>query len=100
MILPRNTLNFIDILLLFIQLLQSYQHSYSQWVSLTASPMQCAVMNGTRLTLGSLGHEDSYNEYRDAPAHEASISHELLSGAAAFAAARAYENHVAQNGMY
>ncbi|KAJ2961543.1 hypothetical protein NQ176_g10997 [Zarea fungicola] len=44
------------------------------------------------------GHEDSYNEYNNAPAHEASISHELLSGAAAFAAARAYENHVAQNG--
>ncbi|KAJ5928691.1 hypothetical protein N7466_007647 [Penicillium verhagenii] len=30
--------------------------------------------------------------------HEASFSHELLAGAASFAAARAYENHVAQNG--
>ncbi|KAJ5923464.1 hypothetical protein N7454_008709 [Penicillium verhagenii] len=32
--------------------------------------------------------------------HEASFSHELLAGAASFAAARAYENHVAQNGTH
>ncbi|KAJ5994380.1 hypothetical protein N7451_010104 [Penicillium sp. IBT 35674x] len=33
------------------------------------------------------------------PEHEAKFSHELLAGAASFAAARAYENHVAQNGQ-
>ncbi|KAJ5784479.1 uncharacterized protein N7503_009691 [Penicillium pulvis] len=31
------------------------------------------------------------------PEHEAKFSHELLAGAASFAAARAYENHVAAN---
>jgi hypothetical protein len=31
--------------------------------------------------------------------HQADISHEILAGAAAFAAARAYEAHVAANGQ-
>ncbi|KAF8223477.1 putative phosphoglycerate mutase family protein [Tricholoma matsutake] len=31
--------------------------------------------------------------------HEAKLSHELLAGAASFAAARAYEKHVAENGQ-
>ncbi|KAG2141730.1 uncharacterized protein EDB93DRAFT_1158825 [Suillus bovinus] len=43
--------------------------------------------------------QDSYNEFQssDAP-HEASLSHELLGGAVAFEAAKAYEDHCARNG--
>ncbi|KAJ8596000.1 hypothetical protein M405DRAFT_837464 [Rhizopogon salebrosus TDB-379] len=43
--------------------------------------------------------QSQYNDYNDHPApHEASLSHELLGGAAAFAAAKAYEDHCAANG--
>ncbi|KAG1754070.1 uncharacterized protein EDB91DRAFT_1101464 [Suillus paluster] len=39
------------------------------------------------------------DEFRDSDApHEASLSHELLGGAVAFEAARAYEQHCAKNG--
>jgi len=40
----------------------------------------------------------AYQRYGDAPPHEAHISHELIGGAAAFEAAKAYEEHVAANG--
>jgi len=40
----------------------------------------------------------AYNDYQSAPKHEAHLSHELISGAAAYEAAKAYENHVAKNG--
>ncbi|KAJ6095551.1 hypothetical protein N7486_006297 [Penicillium sp. IBT 16267x] len=42
-----------------------------------------------------------HQEWQDIPEgeHEAKFSHELLAGAASFAAARAYENHVAENGQ-
>ncbi|KAN0123533.1 Protein of unknown function (DUF3759) domain containing protein [Russula decolorans] len=40
----------------------------------------------------------AYNDYQAAPKHEAHLSHELISGAAAYEAAKAYENHVSQNG--
>jgi len=36
-----------------------------------------------------------YNDYNSAPPHKSSISHELISGAAAFEAAKAWENHKA-----
>ncbi|KAI6025611.1 putative phosphoglycerate mutase family protein [Pisolithus orientalis] len=42
---------------------------------------------------------DSSNEYNGLESHhEASVSHELIAGAAAYEAAKAYENHVAENG--
>jgi len=40
----------------------------------------------------------NYNDYQTAPKHEAHLSHELLSGAVAYEAAKSYENHVAENG--
>ncbi|KAI9932634.1 hypothetical protein ASPWEDRAFT_33535 [Aspergillus wentii DTO 134E9] len=40
----------------------------------------------------------AYNQYQSAEPHEASLSHELIAGAASFEAAKAYENHVAENG--
>ncbi|KAN0084575.1 Protein of unknown function (DUF3759) domain containing protein [Tylopilus felleus] len=43
-------------------------------------------------------HEDSYNDYDAAPPHKAALSHELIAGAAAFEAAKAYENHVEESG--
>ncbi|KAI0039230.1 putative phosphoglycerate mutase family protein [Auriscalpium vulgare] len=39
----------------------------------------------------------AYNEYTSTP-HKPKLSHELISGAAAYEAAKAYENHVAKNG--
>ncbi|KAJ4128003.1 hypothetical protein NW768_008287 [Fusarium equiseti] len=39
----------------------------------------------------------SYEQVRDRP-HEAKWSHELIGGAAAFEAAKAYEEHCARNG--
>ncbi|KIK48874.1 hypothetical protein CY34DRAFT_7880 [Suillus luteus UH-Slu-Lm8-n1] len=40
-----------------------------------------------------------YDEFRDSNApHEASLSHELLGGAVAFEAAKAYEDHCAKEG--
>ncbi|KAI6165729.1 hypothetical protein EDD17DRAFT_1552739 [Pisolithus thermaeus] len=46
-------------------------------------------------------HEDSYNQYNsgDLQHHEASLSHELIAGAASYEAAKAYEQHVARNGQ-
>jgi len=42
---------------------------------------------------------DSYNTYNDTPReHKAKLSHELIGGAAAYEAAKAYEDHVAANG--
>jgi hypothetical protein len=44
-------------------------------------------------------HEaQSYDQVVNRP-HEAKWSHELLGGAAAFEAAKAYEDHVSRNGM-
>ncbi|EGE00424.1 hypothetical protein TMEN_9904 [Trichophyton mentagrophytes] len=42
-------------------------------------------------------HADAHNEVTNAP-HKASLSHELIAGAAAYEAAKAYENHVQKNG--
>lgn len=39
----------------------------------------------------------AYQQVTERP-HEAEWSHELLGGAAAYEAAKAYENHVAENG--
>jgi len=41
---------------------------------------------------------DQYNQYNDQPEHKAKISHELIGGAAAFEAAKAWEDHQAANG--
>ncbi|KAJ5337208.1 hypothetical protein N7541_005370 [Penicillium brevicompactum] len=45
---------------------------------------------------------NSYNEYNSAPVeeHDPSLIHELIAGAASYEAAKAYENHVAENGNY
>jgi hypothetical protein len=40
----------------------------------------------------------AYDEYGNTP-HKATVSHELLAGAAAFEAAKAYEKHVEANGQ-
>ncbi|GMK57004.1 hypothetical protein CspeluHIS016_0308440 [Cutaneotrichosporon spelunceum] len=52
--------------------------------------------------MGWFDHDDSdqrdaYNQVQNAP-HEASLSHELIGGAAAFEAMRAYQNHQEANG--
>jgi hypothetical protein len=39
-----------------------------------------------------------YDQYQNAPKHEASVTHELLSGAAAYEAAKEYEKHCEANG--
>ncbi|CEL62635.1 hypothetical protein RSOLAG1IB_04991 [Rhizoctonia solani AG-1 IB] len=41
---------------------------------------------------------NAYDQVTQRP-HEASWSHELIAGAAAFEAAKAYENHLAENGQ-
>ncbi|KAG8681933.1 hypothetical protein FRC09_017135 [Ceratobasidium sp. 395] len=40
---------------------------------------------------------EAYNQVIQNP-HEASLSHELIAGAASFEAAKAYEEHVSRNG--
>ncbi|KAI0270007.1 CipC protein [Gloeopeniophorella convolvens] len=40
-----------------------------------------------------------YNTYQTTPKHESKVSHEMISGAAAYEAAKAYEDHVARNGQ-
>ncbi|KAH9980156.1 hypothetical protein BGW80DRAFT_483442 [Lactifluus volemus] len=42
-------------------------------------------------------HAQSYEQVNNAP-HKAKLSHELIASAAAFEAAKAYEDHVARNG--
>lgn len=41
----------------------------------------------------------AYDQVTNRP-HEAKWSHELIGGAAAYEAAKAYEDHVARNGMF
>ncbi|KAI0270008.1 hypothetical protein BC834DRAFT_864491 [Gloeopeniophorella convolvens] len=40
----------------------------------------------------------AHAEYQSTPKHESKLSHELISAAAAYEAAKAYEDHVARNG--
>ncbi|EEQ33427.1 hypothetical protein MferCBS31731_002982 [Microsporum ferrugineum] len=42
-------------------------------------------------------HASAHEEVMNAP-HKASLSHELIAGAAAYEAAKAYEEHVQRNG--
>ncbi|KAF8343483.1 hypothetical protein F5887DRAFT_328437 [Amanita rubescens] len=42
-------------------------------------------------------HEQYYNQVQNAP-HKAKLSHELIAGAAAYEAAKAYNEHLAKNG--
>jgi hypothetical protein len=42
---------------------------------------------------------DQYLSYADSNEHKGKISHELIAAAASYAAAEAYEAHVAQNGL-
>ncbi|KAH8118279.1 putative phosphoglycerate mutase family protein [Phellopilus nigrolimitatus] len=55
--------------------------------------------------MGLFSHDSdqaqAYNQYQEkstSSEHKASLSHEVLGGAAAYAATKAYENHVAKNG--
>jgi len=41
----------------------------------------------------------AYNQLQDPSTHKAHLSHELIGGAAAYEAAKAYEQHVADNGQ-
>ncbi|EWG51655.1 hypothetical protein FVEG_10564 [Fusarium verticillioides 7600] len=41
---------------------------------------------------------NQYDEYSKNKEHHAKLSHEIIGGAAAFEAAKAYEDHVAKNG--
>ncbi|KAB8250062.1 hypothetical protein BDV35DRAFT_105017 [Aspergillus flavus] len=43
------------------------------------------------------GHEDAYEQVKNAP-HKAQLSHELIAAAAAYEAAKSFDNHVAANG--
>jgi len=43
-------------------------------------------------------HAQAHNQYQSAPNHEAHLSHELIAGAAAFEAAKAYNDHCEKNG--
>ncbi|KAJ5871321.1 uncharacterized protein N7529_003674 [Penicillium soppii] len=47
------------------------------------------------------GEAQAYDQYHSAnpKEHDPSIIHELIAGAASFEAAKAYEDHVAQNGQ-
>ncbi|KAH7337047.1 putative phosphoglycerate mutase family protein [Rhizoctonia solani] len=56
-----------------------------------AAPLSC--WNGI-----STVPAQAYDQVTQRP-HEASWTHELIAGAAAFEAAKAYENHVAENGQ-
>ncbi|KAI6014738.1 hypothetical protein BKA83DRAFT_4344092 [Pisolithus microcarpus] len=47
--------------------------------------------------MGHHEHEKAYNEVENAP-HEAKLSHELIAGAASFAAMRAYDAHLKSKG--
>ncbi|KUM60252.1 hypothetical protein ACN42_g6880 [Penicillium freii] len=40
----------------------------------------------------------AYNTYNGQQEHDPSVIHELIAGAASYEAAKAYENHVAENG--
>ncbi|KAF3481486.1 uncharacterized protein GIQ15_04245 [Arthroderma uncinatum] len=42
-------------------------------------------------------HQEAYEQVNNAP-HQAALSHELIAGAAAYEAAKAYEDHVERNG--
>ncbi|KAF8309592.1 CipC1 protein [Clavulina sp. PMI_390] len=41
----------------------------------------------------------AYNQFTSGEPHKSSITHELIAGAASFEAAKAYENHCAENGQ-
>ncbi|KAF8476623.1 hypothetical protein DFH94DRAFT_100430 [Russula ochroleuca] len=43
-------------------------------------------------------HARAHRQYQEGPKHEAHLSHELIAGAAAYEAAKAYEQHQAANG--
>ncbi|CZT07069.1 related to CipC-like antibiotic response protein [Rhynchosporium agropyri] len=48
---------------------------------------------------GNSNEAQAFDEYRNTPdEHKSKISHELIGGAAAYEAAKAYEEHCAQNG--
>ncbi|KAL2070430.1 hypothetical protein VTL71DRAFT_13456 [Oculimacula yallundae] len=48
---------------------------------------------------GDSNEAQAYDQYNDASdEHKAKFSHELIGGAAAYEAAKAYERHVAENG--
>ncbi|KAG8882639.1 hypothetical protein FRB97_007985 [Tulasnella sp. 331] len=50
--------------------------------------------------MGLFSHSDSDQQnYNDCQGNKASWSHELIAGAASYEAAKAYENHVAENGQ-
>jgi hypothetical protein len=42
----------------------------------------------------------AYEQYQSSEPHAAKISHELIAAAASYEAAKAYENHVAANGLF
>ncbi|KAI6098158.1 hypothetical protein EDD16DRAFT_363691 [Pisolithus croceorrhizus] len=47
--------------------------------------------------MGHHEHEKAYNEVENAP-HQAKLSHELIAGAASFAAMKAYDAHLKSKG--
>lgn len=48
--------------------------------------------------MGHHEHEEAYNTVHNAP-HEAKLSHELIAGAASFAAMKAYNSHLESRGQ-
>lgn len=54
----------------------------------------------THISLDDSDQAQAYNTYNGQQEHDPSVIHELIAGAASYEAAKAYENHVAQNGTY
>lgn len=71
-------------------------------MSISNSSLQCQehLVVETKLTSAQDDSDQAqaYDQVTNRP-HEAKWSHELIGGAAAFEAAKAYEDHVARNGM-
>lgn len=54
----------------------------------------------THIYLDDSEQAQAYNTYNGQEEHDPSVIHELIAGAASYEAAKAYENHVAENGTY
>ncbi|KAJ6189749.1 Protein of unknown function DUF3759 [Penicillium mononematosum] len=53
----------------------------------------------TRTNLDDSAQAHPYNIYNHMSVHDPSIIHELIAGVASYEAPKAYENHVAENGL-
>lgn len=70
------------------------------WVSILFYPSFDTNLPLTHNSLDDSDQAQAYNTYNGQQEHDPSVIHELIAGAASYEAAKAYENHVAQNGTY